>query len=203
MLHPHSRVPASFGKQLARYLPPPQVHVSSQHTPASHRICPDPLQFQLGHSGPRHPAENKPRVMAATMLRVMPAWYRRRSGGACAKLQLVDSLSRCSCSGVVDRTSPGSPERMRGVHRARMPRCATTGVPATCSRNRPPRPSSWEDGAVVDHLPGLTVDTFQQLPARTNASALTDSVKRGRHLGGQQLHGLPLCSVRAPTTLRS
>lgn len=29
---------------------------------------------------------------------------------------------------------------------------------------------------------GLTWDTFQQLPARTNAAALTDSVKRGKHL---------------------
>jgi nitric oxide reductase subunit C len=29
---------------------------------------------------------------------------------------------------------------------------------------------------------GLTVDTFQQLPGRTNAAALTDSVKRGKHL---------------------
>lgn len=29
---------------------------------------------------------------------------------------------------------------------------------------------------------GLTFDTFQQLPTRTNAAALTDSVKRGKHL---------------------
>ena len=29
---------------------------------------------------------------------------------------------------------------------------------------------------------GLTYDTFQQLPVRTNAAALTDSVKRGKHL---------------------
>jgi nitric oxide reductase subunit C len=29
---------------------------------------------------------------------------------------------------------------------------------------------------------GLTWDTFQQMPARTNAAALTDSVKRGKHL---------------------
>jgi nitric oxide reductase subunit C len=29
---------------------------------------------------------------------------------------------------------------------------------------------------------GLTWDTFQQIPARTNAAALTDSVKRGKHL---------------------
>jgi nitric oxide reductase subunit C len=29
---------------------------------------------------------------------------------------------------------------------------------------------------------GLTWDTFQQLPARTHAAAITDSVKRGKHL---------------------
>lgn len=29
---------------------------------------------------------------------------------------------------------------------------------------------------------GLTWDTFQQIPGRTNAAALTDSVKRGKHL---------------------
>ncbi len=29
---------------------------------------------------------------------------------------------------------------------------------------------------------GLTWDTFQQIPARTNAAAITDSVKRGKHL---------------------
>lgn len=29
---------------------------------------------------------------------------------------------------------------------------------------------------------GLTWDTFQQIPRRTNAAALTDSVKRGKHL---------------------
>ena len=29
---------------------------------------------------------------------------------------------------------------------------------------------------------GLTWDTFQQMPARTNAAGLTDSVKRGKHL---------------------
>jgi|APLak6261675434_1056106.scaffolds.fasta_scaffold01456_3 nitric oxide reductase subunit C len=29
---------------------------------------------------------------------------------------------------------------------------------------------------------GLTVDTFRQIPGRTNAAALTDSVKRGKHL---------------------
>ncbi len=29
---------------------------------------------------------------------------------------------------------------------------------------------------------GLTWDTFQQIPKRTNAAALTDSVKRGKHL---------------------
>ena len=28
----------------------------------------------------------------------------------------------------------------------------------------------------------LTWDTFQQIPARTNAAALTDSVKRGKHV---------------------
>ncbi len=29
---------------------------------------------------------------------------------------------------------------------------------------------------------GLTIDTFRQIPARTNAAALTDAVKRGKHL---------------------